>query len=115
MPELQESSGGWCAGSHVAEKILIGAKENKTAWAEVRGRASHIAHLFGAHPLPALPTASCLLSVSFVPPPRALQLWSHLCLIMETLPCALQTPPTVSHPFADKALLPLPVTHGFLF
>lgn len=52
---------------------------------------------------------------SAVPPPKALQLWSHLCLIMGTLPCALQTPPPLSHPFAVKALLPLPVTHGFLF
>lgn len=61
-PELRERSRTWWAWCHVAGKILIGAKENKPAWTELGGQPSHIAHLFGAHPLPAQPTASCLLS-----------------------------------------------------
>lgn len=53
----------------MADKILVGAKENKTAWAEIRGRASHIAHLFGAPP-PCIThsSTSTLLSPLCLPP-----------------------------------------------
>lgn len=114
-PELQENLGAWCVRSHVAGKILICGEGNKMVWAEIGQSSQAHCPSVGSSHLPAQPPAPCSPSFSSVPLPRASQLWFILVPSHGEFTCVLLTLPALSHPFADKALLPLPLTHGFLF